>query len=72
MNSRNIKKGNDVVKSDVGEGIDNNAICLKLWNKKNMFIKPNVMSNINLFDTYHLVDTYHDGLTKVVGEVAKF
>jgi hypothetical protein len=43
-----------------------------LWNKKNMFIKPNVMSNINLFDTYHLVDTYHDGLTKVVGEVAKF
>ena len=37
-----------------------------------MFIKPNVMSNINLFDTYHLVDIYHDGLTKVVGEVAKF
>lgn len=74
MNSRNIKKGNDVVKSDVGEGIDNDAICLKLWNKKNMFmfIKPNVMSNINLFDTYHLVDIYHDGLTKVVGELAKF
>jgi hypothetical protein len=30
MNSRNIKKGNDVVKSDVGEGIDNDAIRLKL------------------------------------------
>jgi hypothetical protein len=34
-----------------------------------MFIKPNVM---NKLDTYHLVDTYDDGLTKVVGEVAKF